>query len=311
MDENEVKELVDGFRDYLAGTMANLTAEAYANDARLMLASIGNDIGSMTHANVKKYVEYGGHDERSTPATQRRHRASMKAFAKYIKSERKDIRIAQDACENIKTQRLGRRIPECLTTRETNALLEAVGDGMSPTGDDYSPVGLRNRAMTEVMYSSGLRVDELIHLRIGDVAFGDGCGKMRIIGKGNKERIALVNDRAMEWLKRYMEKARLSLTQDKGLNSLVFTSVTGRPLGRMEVWRFLNKAALKAGIDPKKVHPHVLRHSFATHLLGGGANLMVIKELMGHASIATTQMYLTVNDRDKMDAYMKAFPKLG
>ena len=304
MDEGEVKELVDGFREYLSGNMAELTADAYANDARLMLASINNDIGNMTHANVKRYVEYGGHDVRSTPSTQRRHRASMRAFAKYLKSERKDIKFSQDVCENLRTQRLGRRLPECLTTDEIESLLKAVGDGMSP-------VELRNRTMTEVMYASGLRVDELIHLRIGDIAFGEGCGKMRIIGKGNKERISLINERAMEWLKRYMEHGRLMLAQDKGLNSLVFVSITGRQLGRMEVWRFLNKAAEKAGIDPKKVHPHVLRHSFATHLLGGGANLMVIKELMGHASIATTQMYLTVNDKDKVDAYMKAFPKLG
>ena len=311
MDNTNAKEILDGFKDYLAGSMAELTAESYTNDAKLMLATIGNDLSNMSHATVKRYVEYGGHEERSCPATQVKHRAAINAFVKYLRSEHPEIALPTNICAKIKTQRLGRRLPECLSADEISRLLDATGDGNSPNGEDFTPIGLRNRTMAEFMYASGLRVDELVHMRIGDISLGEGCGKARIVGKGNKERIVLLGERAMRWFDAYAKRARKYLTDDSSVNALAFVSCNGKPLGRMEVWRFLNKAAVKAGIEPKRVHPHVLRHSFATHLLGGGANLMVIKELMGHASIATTQVYLTVNDKDKTDAYLKAFPKLG
>ena len=304
MDKKETKELVDDFRSYLAGSMAALTADSYASDVKLMLATMDNDLGNMTRANVRKFVEYGGHEERSAPSTQVRHRAAARAFLKFLKIEKRDARVPPDVCENIRTQRMGRRIPECLTVQEVEAVLESVGDNLSP-------VGVRNRAMVEVMYSAGLRVDELTHLRIGDLSFGEDMGKARIVGKGNKERIALVSRRAMDWLEIYLGGVRKLLTSETGPNSLVFVSCRGNVVKRKDIWLMLRKAAERAGIEPTRIHPHVFRHSFATHLLTGGANLMVIKELLGHASIATTQIYLTVSDRDKVDAYMKAFPKLG
>lgn len=304
LTDEQVKDLVDGFKAFLMGTMAENTAESYALDSKHIMAMCGNDTANLTKANIRKFVEYGGHDERSAPSTQVRHRAAMRAFFKYMANERRDLGVDENICNGIRTQRLGRRIPECLSVDEINSILEA-------SGAEMTHIAIRNRTLLEVMYAAGLRVDEVMHIRIGDVTLGEKTGRIRIVGKGNKERMTIIGQRAMRWLNEYLEYHRSFLTGEKGLNALLFASVTGKTLTKVTVWRMLKKAAVNAGIEPSKIHPHVLRHSFATHMLNGGANLMVIKELLGHASIATTQIYLTVSDRDKADAYMKAFPKLG
>ncbi len=304
LSTEQARELVDGFQSFLMGTMAENTAVSYAIDAKRMLEQCNNDTDGFTKTNVRRFVEYGGHDTRCSASTQVRHRAALRAFVKYMSQECDHIKVSESVVANIKTQRLGRKIPEFLTSEEIEALFSAVAK-------DMTSLAIRDRAFLEVMYAGGLRVDEAMHIRIGDLMFGEKTSKIRILGKGSKERMVIIGNRAVKWLRDYLEFHRSQLTETSGMNELVFVSARGNALTRATIWKMLQKAAVDAGINPAKVHPHVLRHSFATHMLNGGANLMVIKELLGHSSIATTQIYLTVSDRDKTEAYLKAFGELG
>jgi integrase/recombinase XerD len=194
--------------------------------------------------------------------------------------------------------RLGRRLPKYLTLEEIARLLAA------PPTD--TPEGLRDRAMLELMYGCGLRVSELVDLPLGGV---NVAGRfVRCVGKGNKERIVPVNDAALDWVERYLREARPDLARGAAGSQRLFLASGGGAINRVQFWSWVKQHAEQAGIR-QNVTPHMLRHSFATHLLGGGADLRSIQQLLGHASIATTQIYTHVDETGLGRIFRRCHPR--
>jgi integrase/recombinase XerD len=179
--------------------------------------------------------------------------------------------------------KLPRSLPKALSEREIEALLAAP--------DIASPLGLRDKAMLELMYAAGLRVSELVDLPATAVNLRQGV--LRVTGKGGKERLVPLGEEAQHWLQRYLAEARAVLAGKRALAPL-FLGATAEPPNRQEFWRLVKRYAVLGGIDPAKISPHGLRHSFATHLLNHGADLRALQMLLGHASLSTTQIYTLV-----------------
>ncbi len=179
--------------------------------------------------------------------------------------------------------RLGRSLPKALSESEVDALLQAPDAG--------SPQGVRDRAMVELMYATGLRVSELVNLPATAINLRQGV--LRVMGKGSKERLVPMGEEAQHWLETYLQQARPALAGGRAANAL-FLGRGGEPLSRQQFWNIVKKLALTAGIDPARVSPHGLRHSFATHLLNHGADLRALQMLLGHSSLSTTQIYTLV-----------------
>ena len=232
------------------------------------------------------------------PTSLRRKAASIRAFYRFCYAEEL---IDADIAALIDLPRQMQRLPDTLDAQEVEALLEATD------GDDLA--GLRDRALLELLYAAGLRVSEALSLDREDLA-GSG-GFVRVIGKGDKERLVPVGDLALDAITTYLA-ARDATTPEvaeteRGQEPL-FLSRRGRRLDRMAAWRVMRKAALRAGLSGR-VTPHTLRHSFATHLLEGGADLRVVQELLGHASITTTQLYTHITGERIRQVYARAHPR--
>jgi integrase/recombinase XerD len=203
-------------------------------------------------------------------------------------------KIAQDPSEFLKSPKSGRRLPKAMSAPKLTQLSESFRAD--------KPVGLRNRAMFELSYSSGLRVSELVGVRLSDL---DHQGyRLRVTGKGNRERLLPVGAAAMEAIQQYLEHARPRLTS-KRPSPYLFVSARGSRLDRRSYWAVLQQVKL-ASATSGPVHPHMLRHSFATHLLNGGADLRSVQALLGHADISTTQIYTHV-ERDRLRAVVDRF----
>lgn len=194
--------------------------------------------------------------------------------------------------------RLGRRLPKSLTAEEIARLLSA------PAVD--TPDGLRDRAMLELMYGCGLRVSELVELPLSGLNVQGQV--VRCIGKGKKERIVPVGGEAMAWASRYLRDGRPALMGRRSDTNRLFVQAGGTAMNRIQFWSRLKQYAAQAGIA-KNVTPHMLRHSFATHLLGGGADLRAIQEMLGHASIATTQIYTHVDEHGLGQVFRRCHPR--
>ena len=191
--------------------------------------------------------------------------------------------ISEDPTALLEAPKLGRTLPKALSESEVEALLKAP--------DTNTPVGLRNRAMVEVMYAAGLRVSELVKLPA--VAVNLRQGVLRVMGKGSKERLVPMGEEAQHWLEKYLNEARPALAGKRNIVPL-FLDRTGEALSRQQFWNIVKKLAVDAGLESKRVSPHGLRHSFATHLLNHGADLRALQMLLGHASLSTTQIYTLV-----------------
>ena len=191
--------------------------------------------------------------------------------------------IAVDPAALLESPKLGRSLPKALSESEVEALLRAP--------DIDSPAGLRDRAMVELMYAAGLRVSELVALPAAAVNLRQGV--LRVRGKGDKERLVPMGEEAQHWLERYLAQARPQLA-GKAAREALFLSRHAEPLSRQQFWGTVKKLAAVAGIDPARVSPHGLRHSFATHLLNHGADLRALQMLLGHSSLSTTQIYTLV-----------------
>jgi integrase/recombinase XerD len=203
--------------------------------------------------------------------------SGIKGFYKYLLGERK---IDADPTTLIDAPKLGRKLPDTLDVNEINLILEAI--------DHSKPEGTRNRAILEVLYSSGLRVSELINLRKSNL-FLD-AGFIRVIGKGNKERLVPIGREAVKYLEIYLEEIRVHQDIQAGEEDIVFLNRRGKRLTRVMIFTIIKNLTATAGIN-KKVSPHTLRHSFATHLIEGGADLRAVQEMLGHESITTTEIY--------------------
>jgi integrase/recombinase XerD len=203
--------------------------------------------------------------------------SGIKGFYKYLIGEKK---LAADPTTLIEAPKLGRKLPDTLDVNEINQLLEAI--------DHSKPEGTRNRAILEVLYSSGLRVSELINLQKSNLFLE--AGFIRVIGKGNKERLVPIGSEAIKYLGIYLDEVRIHQEIKPGEEDIVFLNRRGKRLTRVMIFTIIKNLTLAAGIG-KKVSPHTFRHSFATHLIEGGADLRAVQEMLGHESITTTEIY--------------------
>jgi len=189
-------------------------------------------------------------------------------------------------------------LPEVLTRDEVERLIGTI--------EGSTPLEVRDRAMLETLYATGLRVSELVGLRLNDVNLQKGL--LTATGKGSKQRAVPLGEVSMVWLRRYMVEARPVLMK-KVSSAYLFLSLRGRPMTRQNFWEIIKKAALKAGIDRNRIKPHVLRHSFATHLIEGGADLRSVQAMLGHADISTTQVYTHVTSDRLKNLHKKGHPR--
>ena len=272
------------------------SVEAYERDVEKL-----KQFMEMTHPKVsplqvgsKQLQEFVGYiNELGMSAfSQARILSGIKSFYKYLMFEEL---IDKDPTALIEGPKLGRKLPDTLEYHEIEKLLEAI--------DLSSPEGGRNRAMLEVLYSSGLRVSELVELKRDNVYFTEGF--LRVIGKGNKERLVPIGRDALKYIKIYVEEIRPHVPVKAGQDSFVFLNKRGKKLTRVMIFIIIKNLAQKIGLK-KSISPHTFRHSFATHLIEGGADLRAVQEMLGHESITTTEIY-THLDRDYLKQVIKEF----
>jgi integrase/recombinase XerD len=225
-----------------------------------------------------------------TPVSINRKISSVKSFYRYLLRSKT---ISSNPAEDLELQRVRRKLPLTLSVDEVSALLEAA--------NERTPLGLRDRVCLELLYSSGLRISELLTLKVSDLKMSDGL--ISVIGKGNKQRFVPFGNRARCSIKDYLDNGRPALLK-KGSSLLLILNARGGRLSRMGFSKILQRYRIRSGIK-KRVTAHTFRHSFATHLLEGGADLRAVQELLGHADISTTQIYTHV-DRE----YLKEIHRL-
>jgi len=219
--------------------------------------------------------------------------SAIRSFYRYLVREKI---ISASPIEMVSSPKLDKRLPSFLTLEEVERLLNAP--------DLSTPQGQRDRALLELLYASGLRVSELVNLDLNQIDLD--TNEIRVWGKGSKERMVLMGEPAAEALRNYLKQGRLKLLGDKRINAL-FLNRYGQRLPERRVQKMLEDYAKKAGIG-KRVHPHILRHTFATHLLDGGADLRVVQELLGHARLSSTQIYTHVTKGQARKVYLSAHP---
>ena len=275
------------------------TIESYKNDINKLL-EFSESYYNITDENkiddkiLIKFYKFLS-DMGLSGSTSARYLSSHKSYFGYLKSQNY---IEKDPTEKVSAPKLSRKLPGVLSFSEIEKILEAP--------DTRNGAGLRDKALLEIMYSSGLRVSETINLHLNDLIFSEGL--IRVMGKGSKERIVPVGSSAVKWVNKYLIKSRPSLEKrGKSLN-FVFLNKRGTKLSRMGIWNIVDKYTKEAGID-KEVHPHIFRHSFATHLLEGGADLRSVQEMLGHADISTTQIYTHIDREYIKQVYRDYHPR--
>ncbi|CAN5120027.1 site-specific tyrosine recombinase XerD [soil metagenome] len=288
--------LIEPYQDYLTverGVSAR-THDAYTRDicraatfARIRGAAAPPDLGARA---LRDYI-YHLKDMGLAPASIRRNVAALRSYFRFLVAEG---HVVRDPTERLETPKRWRTLPQVLTVAEIERLLA------TPSLDE--PLAFRDRAMLELAYGAGLRVGEWIGIGVKDVLFEDQL--VRVFGKGSKERLVPMGRKALAAIAIYLRELRPKLERGAGRGAL-FLNSRGDPLSRMGAWKILRKYVEKAGIA-KRVTPHTLRHSFATHLLEGGADLRAVQEMLGHADISTTQIYTHV-DREYLRTVHRQF----
>ena len=293
-------DAIDRFLTYLnveAGLSAN-TLSAYGTDLADFLAFCEKKkIASPAALTPEKASAYlSSLDGRGLSARTRARRLSaLKRLYRFLLDEGE---LKENPLALIGGARLSRKLPDVLTPEEALALLEAP--------DTETPEGLRDRAMLELLYATGLRVSELCGLRAAQ--FNADAGFLRVMGKGSKERAVPVGDAAQTWLSRYVKDGRGGLLKKRQSNFLFVGRKGGKALTRQAFWQRIKRHTKTAGID-KDISPHTLRHSFATHLLDGGADLRSVQAMLGHSDISTTEIYTHVSRRRIRETYDKFHPR--
>ncbi len=280
----------------LERSLSNNSIEAYVHDVALLqqyveLSALQVSPLSITSKHLQGFLQHINELGMSA-YSQARILSGLKSFFKYLLIEEL---IEKDPTSLIEGPKIGRKLPDTLSYPEIERLLEAI--------DLSTPEGGRNRAMLEVLYSSGLRVSELVELKIPNVYFD--VGFLRVIGKGNKERLVPIGRDALKFLKIYLEEVRVHVPVQKGFDSYAFLNRRGKKLTRVMIFTIIKNLALKIGLK-KTISPHTFRHSFATHLIEGGADLRAVQEMLGHESITTTEIY-THLDRDYLRQVITEF----
>lgn len=251
------------------------------------------DWHSLEHQDVTAYIIYL-HDKGYSDTTKARKIASSRAFFEFLLDEGK---IDQNPTENVSSPRIGRSLPKALSIADVDSLLNHPFE--------KSPEGFRDKAMLELTYASGIRVSELVSLDLDDIDLDEGF--IRCFGKGSKERIVPVYKSAVEAISSYLYQARPELSSSKSERA-VFLNKRGARLTRQGFWLILKKLAARVGISTN-ITPHMIRHSFATHLLHGGAPIRHVQELLGHSSITTTQVYTHLTNEHVRTEYERSHPR--
>jgi integrase/recombinase XerD len=283
---------VEGFLSLLAARRAPKTVEAYRRDLAQFADFIGSSPAAAGTDDLERYLAQLRADGLA-PATVARRIAALRSFYRHLLllGSRDDNPAAE-----LSPPRRARKLPRTLSPGEAERLVEAAAG--------TTPRALRDTAIVELLYGAGLRVSELTALDRGSIDLD--ARLVRCTGKGGKERIVPIGRRAIEALRRYQSRGRPYL--DRRHRPELFLNAKGGPLTRAGVFLILRKIAAKAGLEPERVHPHLLRHSFATHLLEGGADLRSVQEMLGHADLATTELYTHVTDRRRRELYYQAHP---
>jgi integrase/recombinase XerD len=296
--------LEDNIQDYMhfllvEKGLAKNTLESYQRDLKNYSKYLQKVEGISTFSEVTRgnIVGFLGHlkNQGKSSKTIARHVASIRSFHQFLLREKT---VEQDPTVHIETPKTERSLPKVLSLAEVEALMEAPDEG--------TPLGLREKAMLEILYATGIRVSELITLKVEDVHLT--MGFVRCIGKGNKERIIPIGQTAMNILQKYLEEGRPQLRSSKHRDESLFLNHHGKGLSRQGFWKILKALSKKANIE-KDLTPHTLRHSFATHLLENGADLRAVQEMLGHADISTTQIYTHVTKTRLKDVYSKYHPR--
>lgn len=282
------------FRQYLVYEkgLSPKSVEAYLHDVQLLADFLGEDkIADATFEELQKFLKHL-YESDFNARSQARIVSGMRAFYRYLiyANVRED-----DPTELLDAPKIGMHLPDVLTVEEIQSIMDVI--------DLSTPEGHRNRAMVEVMYGCGLRVSELVTLRLSNLFFDDGF--IKVVGKGNKERLIPIGKTAINAVNQYVEGKRKLLKIKKGEEDYVFLNRRGAHLTREMVFMLVKKWVAAAGID-KTVSPHTFRHSFATHLIEGGADLRAVQEMLGHESITTTEIY-THLDQDYLRTNIALF----
>jgi integrase/recombinase XerD len=274
--------LIDAFIDsiWLEDGLSALTLAAYRRDLNALAAWLltqHTDLSRATEADLQAYFAHR-HDQTKATSANRR----MTVFRRFYRWVLRENRLLEDPTLKLLSAKQAMRLPKTLSEAQVEALLQAP--------DTEAPLGLRDRAMLELLYASGLRVSELVSLPLLSLNMREGV--LRITGKGDKERLVPFGEEAGDWLQRYLDTARNELLAKKNSPS-VFVTQRGAAMSRVMFWMLIKKYALLADIHAP-LSPHTLRHAFATHLLNHGADLRAVQMLLGHADISTTTIYTHV-----------------
>lgn len=262
------------------------TIDSYRNDLTNLFQFLENyritDPSQITYNHLGEFFKFLN-DAGLASSSASRYHSSIKGFFSYLYQNKY---IAQNPVEKVPTPKLSKKLPSVLTVNEVDAILSQP--------DVKSKLGLRDKALMELFYACGTRVSELINLKISGLFFREEI--IRVFGKGSKERLVPIGSSAVMWVTEYLKNSRPLLEKKGKSEGHLFLNTRGTKLSRMGVWKIVDRYVKTAKID-KEVHPHTFRHSFATHLLEGGADLRAVQEMLGHADISTTQIYTHI-DRD-------------
>jgi integrase/recombinase XerD len=294
-DELLIQQFLDNL--WLEKGLSQNTLESYGGDLRTFAAWLdgnGKSIISVRRKDILSYLSYRmarGLKSRSTARTL----SCLRSLYRYLLREN---RITEDPTLQIANPKLGRPLPATLSERDVENLLAA------PNLDTL--VGFRDRTMLEVLYACGLRVSELVNLKLTEINLRQGV--IRIVGKGSKERLVPLGEEAISWITRYLAECRNALLKQNLNQDIVFPSNRGSPMTRQAFWYRIKDHARTAGIQ-KKLSPHTLRHAFATHLLNHGADLRVVQLLLGHSDLSTTQIYTHVAQQRMKELHQAHHPR--
>ncbi len=289
------------FRNFLKleKSLSNNSITAYESDIRKLVTFLEIKDLNISPINIKfknlqdfiEWINELGLNARS----QARIISGLKAFFKFLILEDK---IETNPSSLLESPRIGRKLPEFLSIEEIDQIIAAI--------DLSQAEGQRNKAIIETLYSCGLRVSELINLKISNLYFNDGF--IRVVGKGNKERLVPIGQKAMKEITFYFEDRNLLLNIDKTYQNIVFLNRRGKQLSRVMIFTIVKNLATKAKIN-KNISPHTFRHSFASHLIDGGADLRAVQEMLGHESIITTEIYTHLDREYLRDAIIQFHPR--
>jgi integrase/recombinase XerD len=295
-DTGEHDPIIDAFIDalWLEDGLAQNSLAAYRRDLTLLAAGLRQRGRRLLQASATDLLDFAAlHTDYKVSSLNRRF-ASMRRFYRWALREG---RRSDDPTAHLESARAAPRFPRAISEAQVESLLAAP--------DTDTPRGLRDRAMLEVMYAAGLRVSELVQLRLIEVLLADGL--VRIFGKGSKERVVPLGEEAQSWVRRYLDEGRSALLAGKPCDA-VFVTPRAAPMSRQMFWKLVKHYAIRAGVTAP-LSPHVLRHAFATHLLNHGADLRVVQLLLGHADISTTQVYTHVARERLKQLHAKHHPR--